>query len=95
MAPTKKKNSRTEEKTLHQNRERKQMQHTLKIQNKKKNSNKKMKSIRLILRKKISYKNLRKNILRGKKEQRRIKSCRSFLGKSCTTGLVGDVIHHW
>ena len=35
MAPTKKKNSRTEEKTLHQNRERKQMQHTLnKNQNK-------------------------------------------------------------
>ena len=35
MAPTKKKNSRTEKKTLHQNRERKQMQHTLKNQNKK------------------------------------------------------------
>ena len=35
MAPTKKKNSRTEEKTLYQNRERKQMQHTLnKNQNK-------------------------------------------------------------
>ena len=35
LAPTKKKNSRTKEKTLHQNRERKQMQHTLKNQNKK------------------------------------------------------------
>ena len=40
VTPTKKKNSRTDEKKLHQNRERKQLQHTQK--NKiKKNSNKK------------------------------------------------------
>ena len=35
VAPTKKKNSRTEEKTWHQNRERKQLQHTLKNHNEK------------------------------------------------------------
>ena len=71
VTPTKKKNSRTDEKKLHQNRERKQLQHTLKNHNKK---DKKMKSIRLHLKKTISYKNLRKNILNGKREQKRIKT---------------------
>ena len=58
LAPTKKKNSRTKEKTLHQNRERKQLQHTQK--NKiKKNSNKKIKN-QTHLKKTMSYKKFNK-----------------------------------
>ena len=85
VAKTKKKNGRTEEKILHQNRESAQLQHTLKNENKK-NSNEKMTSIKTDLKKTKLYKNLRKNTLKGKKEQKRIKTLPIFFRKK---------LHHW